>query len=84
MNLLLGLVWGFATGAILGIAPSLGPIRGAMAGVVLLRSWHRLGPAGRVLAGARATDWPTLAWATAPSSRARRAIGQLTDPAGQG
>ncbi len=82
MNLLLGLVWGFATGAILGIAPSLGPIRGAMAGVMLLRSGHRLWLAGGVLTGAGATDWATLAWATARSFRARRAISRLTDPVG--
>jgi len=61
LNLLLGLVWGFATAAVLGIAPSLDPILGARAAGMLVRSGHRLWLAGGVLSGAGATDRVTLA-----------------------
>lgn len=64
-NLLLGLVWGLPTGAILGIAPSIGLILGAMAVVMLFRSAHRLWLAGAVLASTGATYLAALAYGTA-------------------
>jgi hypothetical protein len=64
-NLGLGLIWGIPTGAVLGIAPMLGLILGAMAAVLLYRSAYRLWLAAGVLASTGATYLAALAYATA-------------------
>jgi hypothetical protein len=64
-NLVLGIVWGIPTGAILGIAPMIGLLLGAMAAVLLFASAHRLWLAAGVLTSTGATYSAALAYATA-------------------